>query len=362
VPYYYIVTAVNSSGESVASAQVSATPTKCPLGQNGAQVVWKKVWDGGSYDFSHGIAVDSSGNVFVTGWSDNGRDDDYLTIKYNSSGDTVWQKRYDNGNYDYSNGIALDSSGNVLVTGTSWNGGETCDFLTIKYNSSGDTVWQKRYDYGKYDRSHGIAVDSSGNVYVTGYCYSGKSNDYYRTIIIKYNSSGDIVWDLAYDGGGLDYSNGIAVDSSGNVYVAGHYFDGTDYIRLIMKLNSSGGGARQKLENGDNFDFRIGIAVDSLGNVYVTGYSGTTKYNSNGDSVWQKADNGGDGIAVDSNDNVYVKSSIITKRNSSGDIVWREVVNDFGHAIAVDSSCNVYVAGQTNQNSPDYLTTKYRQY
>jgi hypothetical protein len=151
---------------------------------NGAEVVWKKV--GGGIDaYGQGIAVDSSGNVYVTGSTYNGENDDYLTIKYNSNGDTVWQKSYDGGYEDRGSGIAVDSSGNVYVIGVSCDSNGGGDYFTIKYNSNGDTVWQKRYDSGNgmNDYGFGIAVDSSGNVYVIGYSDTGTNRDY---LTIKY--------------------------------------------------------------------------------------------------------------------------------------------------------------------------------
>ena len=136
----------------------------------------------GSDDWGNGIAVDSSGNVYVAGKSYNGSNDDCLTIKYDStSGDTVWQKLWNGGSDDRGNGIAVDSSGNVYVTGMS--SGLNTDCLTIKYNSSGDTVWQKLWNGGSDDMGNGIAVDSSGNVYVAGGSYNGANWDY---LTIKY--------------------------------------------------------------------------------------------------------------------------------------------------------------------------------
>jgi len=155
----------------------------------------------------------------VTGQSSNGTNNDYLTIKYDTNGNTIWQKVWDGGNNDAGCGIAVDSSGNVYVTGCSSNGASYWDYLTIKYNSTGDTVWQKVWDGGSDDIGHGIAVDDTGNVYVTGQSSNGADNDY---LTIKYNgTTGEIIWQKIYNGVNYDYGEGIAVDSSGNVYVTG---------------------------------------------------------------------------------------------------------------------------------------------
>lgn len=100
-------------------------------------------------DIAYDVAVDDSGNVFVTGQSAGiGSNYDYATIKYNSSGIQQWVQRYNGpGNStDNAYAIALDPSGNVYVTGRSWGVGTTFDYATIKYNSSGTQQWVQRYN------------------------------------------------------------------------------------------------------------------------------------------------------------------------------------------------------------------------
>ncbi|MBK7160176.1 MAG: SBBP repeat-containing protein [Ignavibacteria bacterium] len=143
-------------------------------------------------DGANSIAVDGSGNVFVTGSSTgSGTDFDYATLKYNSSGILQWLKRYNGpiNSSDYANSIALDGSGNVYVTGQSPGSGLSYDYTTIKYNSSGDSVWVKRYNgpANSTDNANSIALDGSGNVFVTGQSEgSGTGTDY---ATVKYSQS-----------------------------------------------------------------------------------------------------------------------------------------------------------------------------
>jgi len=370
--------------------KVPDTGETTPAGpiQHGAEVIWQKAWNGGGNDFGRGIAIDDTGNVYVIGVFNA----DYLTIKYNSNGDIVWQKAWNGGKDDLGYGIAVDDTGNVYVTGCSSNG-SNWDYLTIKYNSNGDTIiWQKRWDGGVgNDEAYGIVVDDTGNVYVTGYSYNGTNNDF---MTIKYNSSGDTIWQKKYSSGNDEKSNDIAVDDAGNVYVTGYSSNGVNWDCLTIKYNSNGDIVWQKRWDGGSDDVGNGIAVDSSGNVYVTGnsFNGanddclTIKYNSNGDIVWQKRWDGGsydygNGIAVDSSGNVYVTGQswnvgndydyLTIKYNSNGNTIWQKVWNggftDRAYGIAVGRAPgglgNVYVTGDSlNGANYDYLTIKYRQY
>lgn len=111
-------------------------------------------------------------------------------------GDTVWSRRYNgtgNGN-DEIKGIKVDASGNVYLTGKS-QGVSSSDILTVKYNSSGNQLWAKRFNgTGNLDDiGYALVLDGSGNSYVAGSTYDSGSNFSYG-IAIKYNANGDTVW------------------------------------------------------------------------------------------------------------------------------------------------------------------------
>jgi uncharacterized delta-60 repeat protein len=313
---------------------------------------WITIYDGpaNGWDEAKAIAVDGSGNVYVTGRSlGSGTDWDYATIKYNSSGDTVWVRRYNGpGNYtDDAEAIAVDGSGNVYVTGRSWGSGSDYDWATIKYNASGAEQWVRRYNgpYNIIDEAYAIAVDGSGYVYVTGFSVwqSSTSEDY---TTIKYNSNGDTVWVRRYDGppnNNTDEAFAIAVDGSGNVYVTGRSTgSGTSPDYATIKYNSSGVQQWVSRYNGpyNAWDEARAIAVDGIGNVYVTGY------------IWTSD---------------TTRDFATIKYNSSGVEQWvrRYVGPDYdwdeAPAIAVDGSGNVYVNGTSigTGTDEDYATIKY---
>jgi hypothetical protein len=140
-----------------------------PFPGGGVQEAWVARYGGDGSDVAQGIGVDGSGNIYVTGTSS----DDYATIKYSPVGQELWVARYDGaGTVDLGNAIAVDGQGNVYVTGqsfTSFTQGLS-DYATIKYNAAGQEQWIARYPgspLGRYAAAT-IALDDSGNVYVTG--------------------------------------------------------------------------------------------------------------------------------------------------------------------------------------------------
>src|SRR3990170_813631 len=155
------------------------------IGQS-VDAAWVRRYNGpgNSSDYAYAIAVDGSGNVYVTGQSiGSGTYNDYATIKYYSNGDTAWVRRYNGpGNLDdVAYAIAVDGSGCVYVTGWSVGSGTGYDYTTIKYYPNGDTAWVRRYNgpANGADLARAIAVDGSGSVYVTGLSSgSGTSYDY----------------------------------------------------------------------------------------------------------------------------------------------------------------------------------------
>jgi uncharacterized delta-60 repeat protein len=367
---------------------------------------WSAIYNGptgNGFDAASSIAVDGSGNVYVTGTSFGSEGHhDYATIKYNSSGDSVWVRRYNGppGNSgDEATSIAVDGFGNVYVSGSSPGIGTSNDYATIKYNSSGVEQWVSRYNGpgNSIDKVFSMALDGSGNVYVTGWSIGSGTADDYATI--KYNSSGVEQWVSRYNGPGnsTDIAFSIAIDISGNVYVTGYSKgDGTSEDFATIKYNSSGIEQWVSRYNGlgNGLDVARSIGVDGSGNVYVTGYStgaagygyATLKYNSAGVEQWVQRYNGPGNVfdwayalAIDDSGNVYVtggsagiafdRDYATIKYNSAGDSIWVQRYNgpqnnsDEANSIAVDGSGNVYVTGYSivNGNNSDYITIKYSQ-
>jgi hypothetical protein len=357
-----------------------------------------------AYDSGYGIATDSSGNVFVTGYYGiavtlynqdgttgaslaNAGGGECFVAKYTSAGVVSWAARIASTGDDNGYGIATDSSGNVFVTGyysaavTLYGTGDATsttlayvggnDVFVAKYTSAGVISWAARIVSTDYERGYGIATDSSGNVFVTG--YYGAAVTFYGTgdatsktlafaggndcFVAKYTPAGVISWAARIAGTGADQGLGIATDSSGNVLVTGYYgaaltlynqdgtsgatlaFVGTYADVFVAKYTPAGVVSWAARIASAGYDGGRGIATDPSGNVFVTGYYGAalTLYNQDGTT--------GATLAF-----VGVQDVFVAKYTSAGAISWATRIagtgDDQGFGIATDSSGNVFVTGQ----------------
>lgn len=349
------------------------------------------------------MVVDAAGNVYVTGSSypenTGSLYPDFATVKYNSSGRLLWAKRFAGPSRDEPIAIAVDESGNVYVTGVSWV--VTNDnYLTIKYSADGVEQWKKHYDGPKNgsDSPSDITIDESGSVYVTG--RSGDEEDWFDVTTIKYSSDGSEEWVAKYGGpvGGDDWPRAIALDRSGNVYVTGTS-DGGDFSYDFATIKYNPSGTQQWAARfdgpGDSFDEAVDLKVDDAGNVYVTGIAdsvgsgfdavnfATVKYNNSGLQQWAELYDGprdsvdiAVSVALDDSGNVYIAGTIdkppyrtgnsdigLVKYSNSGDEQWMVryegpgYSRDYVYAMAADNFGNVYVTGESYEEDHSEIRT-----
>jgi hypothetical protein len=366
---------------------------------------WRARYDGPweSRDVVWDMALGPDGTIHVTGQSNRGSHYDYSTVTYDPHGVELWSDTYDGPGHgeDWATAIAVDSEGNTFVTGQSAGDTTGSDFATIKYDSDGVVQWIRRYDGPDSgdDWARGVAPDGCGGAYVTGRSWDDETSFDYATI--RYGSDGTERWVIRYDGpaSGSDVSNTLAADDRGFVYVSGQSDGGaTRGDFATIKYDSLGAEmwvARYDGPASGTDGVNWGMAVDSSGNVYVCGTSdgegmigvndiATVKYDSLGNELWSARYDGpasGDDeaydLAIGNDGSVFSVGRswggshhwdyAVMKYDSDGSEEWTVRYNgpgddwDCPHRIAVDDYCYVYVTGQSTGSGTnfDYATLVY---
>jgi PKD repeat protein len=361
---------------------------------------WVARYDGpvSGTDSATAITMGPEGNIYVTGTSvGNGTDRDIATLAYDSSGNELWVARFDSGagEHESASAIAVDAKGNVYVAGTSRAGDAylSLDYVTIAYDSSGKEQWVSYYNNFGQEEAHDMAVDSKGYVYVTG-----KSETADRKAVnyatVAYDQFGNQLWVARYLSGRKDHGDNafaIALDSKGNVYVTGSSWGNevtrSDYATVAYNQLGSELWVARFNGPGNGYDHARDLALDSDGNVYVTGdcwhdsslRETVVAYDSSGKEQWTASfpDGGIDygifvkAIAADERGSVYAMGDnfMVVAYHTSGSELWRAHPSipggGFGRsrAMALDSDANVYITGWVNVGGSDYdfFTVKYSQ-
>jgi hypothetical protein len=354
---------------------------------------WAAYLGGGDNDYGQAIAIDNSGNSYIAGytasagWATTGAyntalkgDNDVFVAKVNATGTTLQYVTYLGGTgNDLGTGIAVDSSGNAYVTGytqsagwatagaydTSFNG--VYDAFVAKLNATGSSLTYATYLGGaNADYGYGIAVDSTGNSFVAGYTASagwataGASDTSFNggesdAFVAKLNATGSLLTYATYLGGSnTDYANAIAIDTAGNAYVSGQtssagwatagafdasYNGGTD--AFAAKVNASGSLLSYATYlGGSNDDSASGIAIDSAGNAYITGSTSSAGWAS--PAAYDTTQNGDSDAFVAKLSSTGAALTYATYLGGNGD--------DFASSIAIDSTGSAYVTGYTGSN------------
>jgi hypothetical protein len=390
-----------------------------------------------------GIALDSSNNIYITGEAGNNGDssgdvgldgntflgvEDIFLVKYSSNGVKQWTKQFGTATNDIAKGIAIDSSNNIYLAGetsgaldSQTNAGGK-DIFLVKYNSGGTRQWTKLLGTSSEEVTNGIAIDSSNNIYITGYTEgaldSQTNSGSTDLFLVKYNSSGTKQWTKLLGTSTHEYAYGIAVDSSNNIYLTGGTYGALDgqtnsgrWDIFLVKFDSSGTKKWTKLLGNSEDQYGYGVTVDSSNNISVTGNtlgeldnqtnSGyedifLVKYNSSGTKQWTKlfgtssAYEAGFGVTSDSSDNLYVTGRttgaldgstnsyngydiFLIKYNSSGTKQWTKQLgagsssSETGQGVTVDNLSNIFITGGTGgaldggeySGSTDIFLVKY---
>lgn len=367
---------------------------------NNGNYLWANRIGGAGFDLAFALTVDGIGNVYVTGNFQNTADFDpgigtanlvsagsydMFFAKYNSNGNYIWAKKIGATSGDYGYNITVDASGNVYVTG---NFQSTVDFdpgtatanLTssgnydiffAKYDNNGNYIWAKKIGSTGADYGYGIAVDGTGNVFITGNFQNTADFDPGATTINltsaggndiyfgKYDSNGNYLWANRIGNTGDDRGANVVLDASGNAHITGYFESAADFDPGTGTANLTSAGIADiyfaKYDSNGNYiwanrigstgdDKSSGIVLDGAGNIHLTGWFQNTVDFDPGASTANLTFAGSYDI-------------FFGKYDLNGNYIWANNIgsnaSDYGRSIAVDGLGNVYITGNF-QSTADF--------
>ena len=354
---------------------------------------WAIKMGGTNTDQGKSMVVDESGNTYITGnfqgtadfdpgngiynLISNGAIDIFLA-KYAPDGSFIWAKNIGGINIDGANSIAIDGSGNLIVTGYFRStvdfdpDNETYNLSSIgqddvffaKYAPDGSFIWAKSFGGTSYDYGGSIVVDGIGNLYIIGYFEdtadfdpgigthilinnSGGRDVYFA----KYAPDGSFIWAYSFGDTPWDFGRSIAVDESGNVYIAGEFEGTADFDPgvgiynltsnglsdiFFAKYSSDGSFLWAANFGGTSYDYGGSLVIDGSGDSYITGaFQGTADFDPSG---------GTHNLISAGNLDIF-----FAKYSSDGSLIWANRVggtdSDFGSSLVVDGNGNSYITG-----------------
>lgn len=333
---------------------------------------------GNSSDQGNSLAVDHSGNVFIAGttYSPNfpvknafqssyGGAGDGFVAEFNSTHSLIFSTFLGGSGSDTVSAIAVDGSGNCYVVGTTlssnfpvnytfnstFTNGFGATFL-VKFNPFGSLIFSTITTHASSYGNAALAVDSAGNIFVSGttgiYKSGGTSATYSAEAhLLKFNSSGSLVFSKLFGGSYSDTAVGIALDSSDNIFLTG-YTDSTDFPFknakffssltgnndiFLVKFNSSGSLLFSEAFGGFNNDKPQSLVVDRFGNIFITGSTESNYF------PLKNAYDSAPGVGF------------LSKFNSQGGLVFSTYIPIVGYTLTTDSQGFCYVAGSQNSDS-----------
>jgi len=337
---------------------------------NNGDILWYKQHKGLFFDIANDIAVDTSGNIYVTGCftdaididgtklESNGQTDIFIA-KYNNTGKLVWVQNFGGDGYDMGESITCDNRGNIYVCGyfsdmfrsqnQLFKSEGLTDAFIAKYDTSGRLAWMQQAGGNLKDEAKAVTVSNDNNIYVTG-CFGGSAIFQKQDILLskgdwdiftaKYNDKGKLIWVKPIGDEYYDKSYSTITDNDENIYICGNINVDNEYSYItsdvslnifVAKYDKSGKQLWLNNIDGSDYDRANDIALDDSNNIYITG--SFKKHVKIGDSV----------IISKGETDVF-----IAKLNSEGAPVWFKQgggeLEDESFGICIDNN-NIYITG-----------------
>ena len=350
----------NVTTAAAGTTQITATSTSDPSKDDTIALTidppgalrWTRQIGTTASDVGFGVATDASGNVYVTGYTrgalegTNSGDADAFLRAYDPNGTELWTRQFGTSAFDQATGVAIDANGNVFVAGYTFGDLEGTsagfeDAFLRAYDPNGTELWTRQFGTSSGDYAYGVATDTNGNVYVTGYTrgdLDGTGEGEYDAFLRAYDPNGNEVWTRQFGTTGNDIAQALAIDANGNVCVTGYTrgdlaganAGNVDAFLRAYDPNGNEVWTRQFGTTGN--DIAQALAIDANGNVYVTGFT-----------------NGGlESTNAGSND------AFLRAYDPSGTELWTRqfgtTASDVGLGVATDANGHLYVTGQTSGN------------
>lgn len=328
---YYRVNVFDNEGASLSYSNIAQFPTSPP-----APSEWIHTWGGIREDTAESLALDAKGNVYIAGITTSfGLGHEHsLQLMYSPSGKLLRQRqwaRYDTF-HDGASAIVVDKAGNACVTGYTedYDKGYDQTYL-LRFDTTGEMKWGKTWgsnDIVHFPYTERMAMDSSGNIYVAGYEFGwGQGN--VDALLLKYSPEGDVLWQRTWGGSECEYAWDIALGIDDCIYVAGETwgYGYGDAAVIVLKYSGAGQLLWQKKWNYSIYgqDAACAAVVDCNGDLYVAGHSEL--------------------IETDNYD------ALLLKYSSDGNLLWQRIWGGYDaegiNDLAVDKEGAVYCVGFT---------------
>jgi len=308
-------------------------------------LLWSRQIGTASSDESYSVAVDAVGNTYISGhtagnlYGTSAGSWDVFVTKFDAGGSQLWSQQFGTALPDFSRSIAVDVIGNSYIGGYTYDGlAGSSDATLTKLDTTGNRLWSRQFGTAKEDYGLSVALDASGNTYISGYTYgsldttNAGGQDAFLTEI---DHSGNVIWWRQIGTNGYDRSLSVAVDANGNSYISGRTegdLGGTNagaYDAFLTKFDTTGIQLWSRQIGTASDDESYSVAVDAAGNAYISGYTEGSLAVTNAGSA----------------------DAYLSKYDASGNYLWSQQVgtasSDFSLSVTVDANANAYISGFT---------------